>query len=1234
MQGLLDVVAAIPDIINAPGKIKASQLRYGKNRKLPKDVEILRKDDEIHVLYNWVYNFASMLGKTFQVRVPYTCAKIDGDSSAVVTSENPSQTGWTEQDTICGLAKGSLYAAFMQAEDNRYNSMVVLDDSWCSMVDPGVDALKIPKDISNFDVDEVLINPTNQAIYLKVQTNEEYVFSDYTNRVGPRAVITLNQPVMIYTDEGMSKAFEELITRVVSIAGGPCDNDGERKTVKDKTKDMTNDGGAAWAFMAPLPYNFDTNPLGVAFGIKSNVMVYGPWFNVGPVGGVKVTNESSLVPWEYNGYTLLNVAGQSKADEGVTRMQVGEMGDITVPGYPTIPLGAELGALAGGAFGAGTQLIENRNNALGDYTSDDEAYSAQYGYFTYTGAWTGLYGPNITSVDVSIGTQGVQTTYRMRTYTPKFGRFAKSKSDRIRQIGQNQISFRKKFMERFGKTFVTNMTTRLKTYRLNLSDAGIGSIGAGGHTPHPYLMGTFGGGSGLTECDSITLNDFRNETINYETKAFMSFDGLIRPVSLGGDGGLPMLAVPKDYNLSKTPYSNPPLYKDDTLAALEYNLSIDNEQIQPWQNPTSKLHHAALDRANGSDTGNGHDILLLANGIGLPTSQESIINVAYEPGGNYGDDYRGLALKGPLLLHSWGYDIDGRPVPNANDISGDAVVGQFTSATSESFYPDFLRHPELWPVGPVDLRFDRERGVWTSQSPYKLLYATLITDVYRADDYCDTLYPETCSNMGIAIINDHVPYSFYDKDGNYFGQMSDPKPRIKVINLSHNECYASGTDIVASYNGDGLYVIIENDATFKISGYSGCNTKDSNKTGWNRHDGLEFGSGFILSKVDNDNCAFCEKLVKIDLGDFHLTSQTGNCSDNYSSPIKLYYNDLILGDQLYANGGATGECGSSLTINAKKEYPGINGITGTCSNEETQGTQVYFSNLIFSENFRINGGGSTKCSGDSVTIDVCLSGETGCHSLYAQTGSCEAGYSASTKLYYENLKFGDGLYAAGGSTVENSCSGVDVTIALKPNLPLLTAAQTGTCYYEDANGITIYYDDLYFDDNFSINPFNNNYDSSVCSGVRAVISLANKLDPISGLVGTCSEAGTPTELYYNKLVFSDNFRLSGGGTACETDPTPVTIEVCFDNVTGNYGGIGVSGQGGDSCAGSAVGSSTIKNLIFGTGTKVTINGDTATIGVSYYIPPSPGDGKTYVLATDGTTTCSGKWVEVSGCSGT
>jgi hypothetical protein len=131
------------------------------------------------------------------------------------------------------------------------------------------------------------------------------------------------------------------------------------------------------------------------------------------------------------------------------------------------------------------------------------------------------------------------------------------------------------------------------------------------------------------------------------------------------------------------------------------------------------------------------------------------------------NNYRFLALRGPLVMAGWGFDTAGYPVPNASgepkslnnagyplrikdkydknggyedDGYGGYILGKnqvwnnasgvWSDPTKEStFYKGWGLRPDTWPVGPIDLRWDETRKVWTSGGP-----STQLVDIQLEDN--------------------------------------------------------------------------------------------------------------------------------------------------------------------------------------------------------------------------------------------------------------------------------------------------------------------------------------------------------------------------------------------------------------------------------------------------------------------------------------------------------------------
>lgn len=119
------------------------------------------------------------------------------------------------------------------------------------------------------------------------------------------------------------------------------------------------------------------------------------------------------------------------------------------------------------------------------------------------------------------------------------------------------------------------------------------------------------------------------------------------------------------------------------------------------------------------------------------------------------NNHRFFALRGPMMLHGWGYDTEGYPVPNAadepkeldsanrpkrffltssgtNDLTKDGaflptpttplgdIIGKgwektgdkWVKTPSNKFYLNWGERPDLWPIGPIDLRWDHTNKIW------------------------------------------------------------------------------------------------------------------------------------------------------------------------------------------------------------------------------------------------------------------------------------------------------------------------------------------------------------------------------------------------------------------------------------------------------------------------------------------------------------------------------------------
>ena len=200
---------------------------------------------------------------------------------------------------------------------------------------------------------------------------------------------------------------------------------------------------------------------------------------------------------------------------------------------------------------------------------------------------------------------------------------------------------------------------------------------------------------------------------NFQTKAGSSLDSIFSPYSTNFDasGTLPHFEAPSSDN-------NSPPTGTNNINSLKLNpFNPNNELTYYYASTGSTLWDVSTDSGNGtqysgfpviSGTGvasgwmlYGHNIDLAIRGTGDVTELSFDDEYTNNKGsGVEVENIRAIGLKAPLVLTGWGFDTNGNPVPVDTGNSSQFASGAFSN-------------PALWKTGPVDLRWDDERKVWT-----------------------------------------------------------------------------------------------------------------------------------------------------------------------------------------------------------------------------------------------------------------------------------------------------------------------------------------------------------------------------------------------------------------------------------------------------------------------------------------------------------------------------------------
>jgi hypothetical protein len=382
-------------------------------------------------------------GRKYTVRLPELCAYLDPTTNELILTREVSEGGWNETGgseftNLIGINTTSVAADFFRNQQGlftpfvRYNNVTGLDYGALTPDQYGA--------VSG-QFDDGSGNPVVGSLWVKNDVEQNFVFGNATTYSDPRVLITIPQSVHrkeIIPENTILRDFEHLVDIVNGINRGAGGDD--PATIANELKEKIGN-----ATFASPGYPRAVQPNASTVALQNNQEIYGPWYagTLGAVGNTEVRQDDSLAPWNFGGMTLMDTAGQAIADQGVTNMQVGEMGHIRVAGLPTIALGAELLTYNGAGYNAGQRFAQTR-----------VATSQTVGGVTYystdilaAGRWLGNFGPNITNISINVDSNGgITTTYSLRTFTPVFGQFAKYNAERLKEIGsikQRMLSLRK-----------------------------------------------------------------------------------------------------------------------------------------------------------------------------------------------------------------------------------------------------------------------------------------------------------------------------------------------------------------------------------------------------------------------------------------------------------------------------------------------------------------------------------------------------------------------------------------------------------------------------------------------------------------------------------------------------------------------------------------------------------------------------------------------------------------------
>lgn len=298
------------------------------------------------------------------------------------------------------------------------------------------------------------------------------------------------------------------------------------------------------------------------------------------------------------------------------------------------------------------------------------------------------------------------------------------------------------------------------------------------------------------------------------------------------------------------------------LIALEYaipktGLSIsDDVWFSGGHNISMALHYNPLDSGvTGSDGYVGIPSGHYPSGSGSPVDfyfeKDHWARHTIESRG-----IRGVGLRSPMVLTGWGYDVNNLPVPAA-------------TANPQYFHPHASWDTNLWKSGPIDLRWDEQRGVWTGHK--QRIYLVKLTNLYTPPSF--SFEVDRSNTRDQYTRNAPVNASGYNPSDNLY----DPEYVAYTNNPSANYAYYEQLD----YGNDSVYPYYEafiiretDDSPVPDQNYYNTWAYDCNDCGHIANTGQcggEHNTSATLKKVLIEN----PLRQSFDVGDLAFTVYTG-----------------------------------------------------------------------------------------------------------------------------------------------------------------------------------------------------------------------------------------------------------------------------------------------------------------------------------------------------------------------
>lgn len=376
----------------------------------------------------------------------------------------------------------------------------------------------------------------------------------------------------------------------------------------------------------------------------------------------------------------------------------------------------------------------------------------------------------------------------------------------------------------------------------------------------------------------------------------VSIDSIFSPYStlLNSSGDFPSFQIPTSTSLDATSlYLNPfnPLNIFGTGTPVNVvnsgsgaNSGMIEGFAQQWMDSGHNIMMAAVGSGLGNPSG------LSPSGSGYNNNPHSFVfDTDFEARAKVETrNIRAIGMRAPMVLSGWGFDVNGVPTQTEN-----------------------FHDPRTWKTGPVDLRWDDDRGVWTGGTQVKI-YLVKMTNAYnpacfsyevdratsRAQYTRNTLSPRQYSSATGTLpsgINIFPETGIYDPE--YLAYTADSRNSgcFEALNYSDGEYPYYEAYIIRETNLDPIQASVYNIWTDDCQD---CGHVSNRCTTGTNHGGSATNKKILIENPLRDS---------FDVGDLAFTVNTGRKKQVYSG-------GFINGSGIGASGRFTTDSNGNLSF--------------------------------------------------------------------------------------------------------------------------------------------------------------------------------------------------------------------------------------------------------------------------------------------------------------------------------